>query len=603
MADNMQQTIVIRLVGDSGDGVQLLGEQLTITAAQAGHEVRTLPDYPAEIRAPQGTVAGISGFQLAMADAPIYTAGESLDVLVCLNPAGLKTSLSLLKMGGLLLINQDAFTEKDYAKAQVSADVLEAAKAQFDVVELPLSSQSLLAVEGLDIATTQARKTKNFYVLGLVLWMFQLPMEPSLGFIAEKFKKNPALQAANEKALRAGFYYAETIELSPKHFLVGKASRQAGEYRQINGLEAVSLALATLAVELGRRVFVSGYPITPASGVLHECAKLAEYGIELLQAEDEIAAICSCLGAAYGGHLALTCSSGPGMDLKAEAMGLAVITELPLVILDVQRAGVSTGLPTKTGQSDLTLAMYGRHGEAPLPILAPRSPGECFSTIIEAFRMATRYMTPVVVLMDAYLANAAEPWRIPDIDSLCLPVLEFNRNPEPFSRNADLARSWNLPGTPGYIHQLGGLEKQGGMGKVSYDADNHAEMVALRAQKIAGIAKDYPPLQVQGAQDADTLVVAWGSTYGAVKAAVQHADAEGVPFAFVCLERIFPLPTDLGALLKRYKRVFVAELNSGHLHRILRAEYLIDAKLISQCNGQPFKETALLHALKEHAPC
>lgn len=603
MADNSHKTIVIRLVGDSGDGVQLLGEQLTITAAQAGHEVRTLPDYPAEIRAPQGTVAGISGFQLAMADAAIYTAGESLDVLVCLNPAGLKTSLSMLKTGGLLLINQDAFTEKDYAKAGITADTLEAAKAQFDVVELPLSSQSLRAVEGLDIATTQARKTKNFYVLGLVLWMFHLPTEPSLAFIAQKFKKHPALQAANEKALRAGYYYAETVELSPKHFLVGKTSRKAGEYRQINGLEAVSLALATLAVELERRVFVSGYPITPASGVLHECAKLAEYGIELLQAEDEIAAISSCLGAAFGGHLALTCSSGPGMDLKAEALGLAVMAELPMVVLDVQRAGTSTGLPTKTGQSDLALALYGRHGEAPLPILAPRSPGECFSAIIEAFRIATRYMTPVIVLMDAYLANAAEPWQIPDIASLHLPKLEFNRSPEPFSRNGDLARSWNLPGTPGHIYQLGGLEKQGTMGKVSYDADNHAEMIATRAEKVAGIAKEYTPLQVEGAKDANTLVLAWGSTYGAVKAAVQKANAEGAALAFVCLEHIFPLPKDLGALLQRYKRVFVAELNSGHLHRLVRAQYLVDAKLISQCNGQPFKETVLLDALKEHAIC
>lgn len=603
MANKRENTIVIRLVGDSGDGVQLLGEQLTITAAQSGHEVRTLPDYPAEIRAPQGTVAGISGFQLALADAPIYTAGESLDVLVCLNPAGLKTSLHLLKKGGLLLINQDAFTEKDYAKAGASAALLEDAKSSFDVVELPLSSQSLLAVAGLDIGTTQARKTKNFYVLGLVLWMFQLPIEPSIRFIAQKFSKNPALQTANERALHAGYYYAETIELAPKHFLLGRASRDAGEYRQINGLEAVALALATLAVELKRRVFVSGYPITPASGVLHECAKLADYGIELLQAEDEIAAISSCLGAAFGGHLALTCSSGPGMDLKAEALGLAVMTELPLVVLDVQRAGTSTGLPTKTGQSDLAMALYGRHGEAPIPILAPRSPGECFSAILDAFCIATRYMTPVIVLMDAYLANAAEPWRIPDIAQLSLPRLAFNRSPEPFARNEDLARSWNLPGTPGHIYQLGGLEKQGTLGKVSYDADNHAHMTATRAQKIAGIAEYYPPLTVEGVADAENLVIAWGSTYGAVKAAVRKANSEGISVAFLCLEQLFPLPGDLGELLRRYQRVFVAELNSGHLHRLLRAEYLIDAKLISQCNGQPFKESALLDALKEHTVC
>lgn len=596
MAKN--DAVVIRLTGDSGDGVQLLGEQLTITAALTGRDVRTMPDFPAEIRAPAGTVAGVSGFQLAMAEQAIFTAGESLDVLVALNPAALKNSLQYLNHGGLLILNEDSFTEKDWQKAGMSSDFLTPVSDQYQVVSLPLITQTLEAVAGLDINHAQAKKAKNFYVLGLVLWLFDLPTANCLSFIHRKFKHNAVIAKANELTLMAGYNYAMTLELSRQHFMLGHIERSEGDYRQITGVEAVGLALATLAVQTQTPLLVSGYPITPASAILHECARLSEYGVQLLQAEDEIAAICACLGAAYGGCLALTCTSGPGLDLKSESLGLAVMTELPLVLIDVQRAGASTGLPTKTGQSDLRQAFYGRHGEAPLPVLAAQSPADCFNTIIEAFHLAIRYMTPVIVLMDAYLANAAEPWKIPAVESLAMPAVAFNRSTRPYARDEYLARSWNKPGTPGFIHQIGGLEKQGEEGKVSYDADNHQKMVSLRANKIAGIAKEYPALVLEGASDADVLLVGWGSTYGSLKAAVERCNEEGVKLAFLHLRHLNPLPDSLGPLLKRFKKVLVAELNSGQLCQILRADYLVDAKAITQCNGQPFAVSTLFNAVK-----
>ncbi|QRN04259.1 2-oxoacid:acceptor oxidoreductase subunit alpha [Legionella sp. MW5194] len=595
MAKN--DAIVIRLTGDSGDGVQLLGEQLTITAALTGRDVRTMPDFPAEIRAPAGTVAGVSGFQLAMAEQAIFTAGESLDVLVALNPAALKNSLQYLNHGGLLILNEDSFTEKDWQKAGISSDFLTPVSDQYQVVSLPLITQTLEAVAGLDINHAQAKKAKNFYILGLVLWLFDLPTANCLSFIHRKFKHNAVIAKANELTLLAGYNYAMTLELSRQHFMLGHIERSQGDYRQITGVEAVGLALATLAVQTQTPVLVSGYPITPASAILHECARLGEYGVQLLQAEDEIAAICACLGAAYGGCLALTCTSGPGLDLKSESLGLAVMTELPLVLIDVQRAGASTGLPTKTGQSDLRQAFYGRHGEAPLPVIAAQSPADCFNTIIEAFHLAIRYMTPVIVLMDAYLANAAEPWKIPAVEALAMPAVAFNRSTQAYARDEYLARSWNKPGTPGFIHQIGGLEKQGDEGKVSYDADNHQKMIALRANKIAGIAKEYPALVLEGASDADVLLVGWGSTYGSLKAAVERCNEEGRKLAFLHLRHLNPLPDNLGPLLKRFKKVLVAELNSGQLCQILRADYLVDAKAVTQCNGQPFAVSTLINAV------
>lgn len=592
------EAIVIRLTGDSGDGVQLVGEQLTITAALTGRDVRTLPDFPAEIRAPAGTVAGVSGFQLAMAEQAIFTAGETLDVLVALNPAALKNSLEYLNPGGLLIINEDSFQPKDWQKAGLTSEFLDKVIDQYQVVSLPLISQTLQAVETLTMNHAQAKKAKNFYVLGLVLWLFDLPTASCLAFINKKFKANPQIAKANELTLLAGYNYAMTLELSRRQFMLGQVSRESGEYRQITGVEAVALALATLAVSTQIPLLVSGYPITPASAILHECARLADYGVRLLQAEDEIAAICSCIGAAYGGCLALTCTSGPGLDLKSESLGLAVMTELPLVLVDVQRAGASTGLPTKTGQSDLRQALYGRHGEAPLPVLAAKSPSDCFNTIIEAFTLAIKYMTPVIVLLDAYVANAAEPWKIPAIESINIPAVDFNRFPKPYQRDDVLSRSWNVPGTEGFIHQIGGLEKQGEEGKVSYDADNHQKMVKLRAEKIAGMARDYPNLQLEGDENAQILLVGWGSTYGSLKSAVNQCRAEGIAIALLHLRHLNPLPQELGQVMAGFEKILVAELNSGQLCQLLRATYLLDAQSINQCNGQPFTVSHLVKAIK-----
>lgn len=594
---SISEAIIIRLTGDSGDGVQLVGEQLTITASLAGHDVRTLPDFPAEIRAPAGTVAGVSGFQLAMAEHAIFTAGESLDVLVAMNPAALQQSLQYLKPGGLLVLNEESLQKKDWEKAGSSPQLLDEAAELYQILSVPLVTNTLNAVQALEMSQTQAKKTKNFYVLGLVLWLFDLSPDHCIEFISRKFKKDLVIAKANELALLAGYNYAMTLELTRQHFMLGQVNRASGDYRQITGVEAVSLAVAAVAVAAKTPVLISGYPITPASAILHECAKLADFGVRLFQAEDEIAAICACIGAAFGGTLAVTCTSGPGLDLKSEGLGLAIVTELPLVLIDVQRAGASTGLPTKTSQSDLQQALYGRHGEAPLPVLAAKSPSDCFDTIIEALTIATRYMTPVVVLMDAYLANAAEPWHIPDIESLHLPTLQLNRFEKPYQRDERLSRSWIVPGTPGLIHQIGGLEKEGDDGHVSYDAANHQKMVNLRAEKVAGIAHDYPDLVIEGCPDAQLLLVGWGSTYGSLKSAVQQCSAEGHPVAFLHLRHLHPLPKLLGEMIRAYPTVCVAELNSGQFSQVLRADYLVDVQSITQSNGQPFAVSYLVDSL------
>ena len=594
----MKDAIVIRMTGDSGDGVQLVGEQLTITAALTGRDVRTLPDFPAEIRAPAGTVAGVSGFQLAMAEKALFTAGETVDVLVALNPAALKNSLQYLNHGGLLIVNEDSMAPKDWEKAGCSPQILSDAIESYQIVSVPLITNTLSALASLQLTHAEAKKAKNFYILGLVLWLFDLSTDHCLSFLAKKFKAKPKMLEANQQTLLAGYNYAMTLELERQRYVLGQVNRPEGDYRQITGIESVALALATLAVTSKIPLLVSGYPITPASALLHECAKLSSYGVQLFQAEDEIAAIGASIGASFGGHLALTCTSGPGLDLKSESLGLAVVSELPLVLIDVQRCGASTGLPTKTGQSDLQQALYGRHGEAPLPVLAAKTASDCFYTVLEAFCIATKYMTPVIVLLDAYLANAAEPWKIPEVSELTLPSLNFNRYAKPYQRDEVLARSWNVPGTPGFVHQLGGLEKQGEEGRVSYDAANHQHMVTTRANKIAGIAKDYLPLFIEGDEDASVLLVGWGSTYGSLQSAVRHCREEGMAVALLHLRHLNPLPRDLAGVLSRFSRVFVAELNSGQLCQLLRANYLVDAHSISQCNGQPFTTTSLVNAIK-----
>ena len=592
-------SIVIRIAGDSGDGVQLVGEQLTITAALQGRDVQTLPDFPAEIRAPAGTVGGVSGFQLAMSDHAIFTAGETVDVLVALNPAALKQSLPYLRQDGILLLNADSLQDKDWEKAHYDSKVLTDLESFYQLLSIPLIQLTLQAIDGLGLSQSEGKKAKNCYVLGLVLWLFELPTTDCLRFFQEKFKDTPVLQQANTRALLAGYNYAMTLELSRRPRSLGHITRGPGEYRHITGVEAVALGIATVAASTQLPMLVAGYPITPSSAILQECANLTEYGVHLFQTEDEIAAICACLGAAFAGSLALTSTSGPGLDLKSESLGLAVISELPLVILDVQRAGASTGLPTKTGQSDLNQALFGRHGEAPIPVFAPQTPADCFMMIIEAFRVATQYMTPVIVLMDAYLANAAESWRLPDLQDLRLPNIHFNRSPQPFHRNEDLSRSWNPPGAEGFIHQLGGLEKEGEDGKVSYDADNHQKMITLRTQKITGIAKTYPPLCLEGDLDADRLLIGWGSTYGSLKAVQSLCAEAGISIALLHLRHVHPLPNDLGDMLQKFEHIYMAELNSGQLCQILRAHYLKDIQALTQCNGQPFSTNSLFSQIKD----
>lgn len=594
-------SIVIRIAGDSGDGVQLVGEQLTITAALQGREVQTMPDFPAEIRAPAGTVAGVSGFQLAMADQAIFTAGETLDVLVAMNPAALKQSLQYLNQDGILILNSDSLQDKDWEKA--GYDPLKFAEHQslYQVLSIPIIQLTLQATEGLGLSQTDGKKAKNCYVLGLVLWLFDLPTHDCQQFFLKKFKQYPLLQQANERALLAGYNYAMTLELSKRPRTLGQVCRAPGDYRHITGVEAVTLGIATVAVSTQLATLVAGYPITPSSSVLQECAKFSDYGVHLFQAEDEISAICACLGAAFAGSLALTATSGPGLDLKSESLGLAVISELPLVVLDVQRAGASTGLPTKTGQSDLNQALFGRHGEAPIPVLAPQTPADCFTMIIEAFRIAIQYMTPVIVLMDAYLASAAESWRLPDVASINMPKVDFNRFPLPFTRDEHLSRSWNIPGTSGYMHHLGGLEKNGEEGNVSYDAQNHQQMVRLRSQKIAGIAKTYPDLILEGAHDAKILLIGWGSTYGSLKSVQILCEAAGIKIALLQLRYLNPLPDDLGGILEKFQYVYLAELNSGQLCQMLRAHYLKDIQSITQCNGLPFSTQSLFQQLKDKA--
>jgi 2-oxoglutarate ferredoxin oxidoreductase subunit alpha len=599
---SMSKPIVIRITGDSGDGIQLVGERLTLTAAISGKDVRTLPDFPAEIRAPLGSIAGVSAFQLAISEHAIFTAGEEIDVLAALNPAALKKSLEYLQVGSLLILNEDNFKDiKDLDKLGFKENWLQELESQYQVINLPIITNTIKAVSDLNISHSEAKKSKNFYLLGVILWLFDLSLDVSENFIQNKFIKNKLAAEANILALHAGYNYALTLEIAKRQsYLLGSIERQPGQYRQITGVEGVALALATIATKLKKEIFVAGYPITPASAILESCAKLYDYGIKLFQAEDEISAACACLGAAFSGSLALTCTSGPGLDLKSETIGLAVVSELPMVILNVSRAGPSTGLPTKTGQSDLQEALYGRHGESPLIILSAKSPGDCFTTIIEAFCLAVKFMTPVIVLLDAYLAIAAEPWNIPDPDSLKLPDLnQQNLFKEPFKRDDNFSHSWNVPGTPGYIYQVGGLEKHGAYGKVSYDANNHQQMVNIRAAKISKASKFYSPINLEGDVNAKTLVISWGSTYGCLRATMQECFKNGYKFAYLHLRNLNPLPQELFDIIKSYETVLVAELNTGQLIKEIRSKFLVDAKLISQCNGQPFSVNFLVSSIKE----
>lgn len=586
--------VVIRFAGDSGDGMQLTGSQFTNTSAMIGNDVQTFPDFPAEIRAPAGTLPGVSGFQLHFSSQDIHTPGDQVNVLVAMNPAALRVNLSDLEKNGVLIVNADAFEEKDLKKANYQQNPLESGELTgYQLFALPITELTFNAVKAIEgLSHSQARKCKNLFALGIVNWLFDRPLEPTLEWLSHKFKDKPVLAAANQQALRAGYNYALTTELFAERYTVKKAQLQPGRYRQITGNEALGLGCVAAAVQAKTSLLLSGYPITPASAILQQLAKYERLGIRVFQAEDEIAAVCAAIGAAYGGTLAVTSTSGPGLDLKGEGIGLAVMTELPLVIIDVQRAGPSTGMPTKTEQADLLAAIYGRHGECPVPVLAPATPSDCFHIMLEAFRIALNYMTPVIVLSDGYLANSAEPWLIPEIEELPALQLNFAKDAEnfsPFARDSEtLARSWAVPGMAGFEHRLGGLEKDKLSGNISYDPANHQAMVELRAEKMNKVADSIPNLTVHGAATGKLLVIGWGSTQGAIRTAVEELQSFGESVSMIHLRHLYPFPKNLPEILQAFDHVLVPELNLGQLACLLRSEFLIDVISFSKVTGKPF---------------
>ncbi|MEZ6134202.1 MAG: 2-oxoacid:acceptor oxidoreductase subunit alpha [Pirellulaceae bacterium] len=598
--------ITVRLAGDSGDGMQLLGTQLTNTSALSGNDVATFPDFPAEIRAPRGTRAGVSGFQVQFASHEVHTPGDTLDTLVAMNPAALVTNISDLRPGGLLIANEDSFEDKDLKLANVAQNPLdEPMMENYRVAKVPMTKLTRTSVAELGLSTKEADRCRNFFAMGLVYWLYGREMDATLRFIKNKFGKNPQIQEANERALRAGWAFGETTELLGQSYQVESAKLPSGRYRNIMGNQALAWGLMTAARLSNKELFYGSYPITPASDILHELCKYKNFGVCTVQAEDEIAAVCAAIGAAYGGSMAVTASSGPGIALKAEAMGLAVMIELPLLVIDVQRGGPSTGLPTKTEQADLLQLLNGRNGEAPVPILAASSPGDCFHTAIEAWRIATKFMVPVVILSDGYIANGAEPWLIPDMNELEKipiehPVAVTDGNPFlPYARDENLARPWAIPGTKGLMHRVGGLEKQDGTGNVSYDADNHQKMTHIRAQKVANVASIIPAQPVTGPSDGDLLVLSWGGTYGTCHTAVQQAIDEGISVAHCHLRHMNPFPSNLGSILGNYKQVLIPELNMGQLRSLIRSRYLVDAIGYNKVMGKPFSVGELVEKISE----
>lgn len=588
------EQVSILFCGDSGDGMQLTGTQLSTTSAALGNDVSTLPDYPAEIRAPAGSLSGISAFQLQFANHEIHTPGDRADVLVAMNPASLKVNLPRLQPGGVLIVDRDAFTERGLAKAGYATNPLAdtSLASGYRLQAVPVSSLTLRALEGLDLKRSAKNRCKNFFTLGLAYWLYDRTLQRSLDWIGKKFAHSPAIAEANRRALKAGYHYGETTEAFDVQWQIRPTVRQPGTYRIINGNEATALGLVTAAQLAGKPLVYSSYPITPASDILHHLSRWKHLDVRTIQAEDEIAAMGSTIGAAYGGAFAVTGTSGPGVCLKSEAINLAVMLELPLVIVNVQRGGPSTGLPTKTEQADLLQAMFGRNGESPLPILAPASPADCFDVAVEAFRIAVRHMTPVLILSEGYLANGSEPWRIPSLQTL--PPIEVHHaddpnGAQPYSRaEPALARPWIIPGTPGMEHRIGGLEKQPDSGAVSYAPQDHAAMCRLRADKVARVADFIPGLAVSGCEQGELLVLSWGGSYGAAATAVQRANRKGLSAGHAHLRYLNPFPHNLGALLARFRQVLIPELNDGQLALLIRARYLVDAVSLTKLEGQPF---------------
>ena len=590
-------SVVIRFAGDSGDGMQLTGSQFADSTALMGNDLSTLPDFPAEIRAPAGTTFGVSGFQVHFAGHDIKTPGDAPDVLVAMNPAALRVNLRDLKVGGLLVCNSGAFTAGNLKKAGYDKSPLDDGSLDaYRLLKLDVSKLTLQAVEPYQVGTKESLRAKNMWTLGLMMWMFGRERESTVEWLRQKFAKHPHVADANVAALNAGHIYGETAEMPSGIgcYQVPKAKLAPGVYRNVTGNEATSWGLLAGGKLAGIELVLGSYPITPASTILHTLSNLRAYGVTTFQAEDEIAAICAAIGASYAGALGMTSTSGPGLALKAEALGLAVATELPLIVVDVQRGGPSTGLPTKTEQSDLLQALNGRNGDCPLAVIAACTPGDCFDMAIEAVRLATKYMTPVLLLTDGFLANSAEPWKIPDITTIKPFPVQFRREPEgfhPFLRDpATLARAWAVPGTPGLEHRIGGIEKHYDSGNISYDPDNHHKMTKTRAAKIAGIADHIPEQQVEvGDESGDLLVVGWGSTYGAIAQAVMGARRSGLKVSHLHIRYMNPMPRNLGELLRGFKKVIVPEMNNGMLVKVLRAEYLVDAQGLNKIAGQPFK--------------
>jgi 2-oxoglutarate/2-oxoacid ferredoxin oxidoreductase subunit alpha len=585
----------VRFCGDSGDGMQLAGTQLTNTSALAGNDIATFPDFPAEIRAPRGTKAGVSGFQIRFASTEIFTPGDQVDALVAMNPAALVTNLVDLTHGGVLIVNKDAFDEKGLAQAGYATNPLEDGSLDgYQLFPVEMTRLTRLAVEGLGLGQKESDRCRNFYAMGLTFWLYDRSLDPTLRYIDEKFGKMPAVAEANRRALHAGYNYGETTEAMVSQFRVSKADLPRGLYRNITGNQALAWGLIAASQRSGCDLFYGSYPITPASDILHELVRHKNFGVRTFQAEDEIAAVTSAIGASFGGAMGVTASSGPGIALKTEAIGLAVMTELPLIVINVQRGGPSTGLPTKTEQADLFQAMFGRNGECPVPIVAARSPADCFDAAFDAWRIATRHMTPVFLLTDGYIANGAEPWRVPEVDSLPQIVVKHppareNGQPfQPYTRDERLARPWALPGTPGLMHRLGGLEKQDITGNVNYEPANHEHMVNLRARKVALIANDLPPQEVEGPSSGKLLVISWGGTYGACATGVRQARQKGASVSHLHLRYLNPFPSNLGDIIGRFEKVLIPELNRGQLLAMIRAKFLVDAVGLNKIQGKPF---------------
>lgn len=594
MAPTSVDNVVVRFVGDSGDGMQLVGSQFTLASAVAGNDLATLPDFPAEIRAPAGTTYGVSGFQLNFSREQAFTPGDQPHVLVCMNPAALKQNLDDLVKGGVIIANADAFTGRNLKLVDYHSNPLEDGSLKdYQLYAVPMSDLTLGATEGVDLPKSARKRSTNFFALGMVCYLYNRPLAPSIAFIEAKFAGKPALIAANIQALKAGNHYGDTVEAFAAPIEVAPADIPPGEYRTINGNQALVYGLATAAEKSGLSLTYAGYPITPASTILEELAALKQLGITTLQAEDEIAAAGMAIGASFAGHLAVTASSGPGICLKGEFLGLAVMTELPLVVIDVQRGGPSTGLPTKTEQSDLLLALFGRHGECPMPVVAARSPADAFTTAIEACRIALTHMCPVLLLSDGAIANGAEPWLIPDpaaIPAFPIRHAEPRADFQPYTRDLDtLARPWAVPGTPGLAHRLGGLEKEHESGNVSYDPDNHELMCRLRAEKVAKVAESYAPLALTGPRTGRLLVIGWGSTYGTIAGAVDQCQRDGRAVTHVHLRHLWPLHRELGAVIAGFERVLVPEINSGQLRQLLQALYPADYRGYNRVRGQPLR--------------